>query len=400
MSAFTYTAMDQKGGRKTGIVDARNQQAAVSLLKEQGYFVLTLNKKNDSMLESIMTFRGVPFGEVVAFTRQLSTMISAGLSISKALNVLADQTTNLKFKKLLTDILRDVEGGASLANAFGKYPDVFPATYQSLVSAGEASGKLDEILARLADTMESQRELRAKFKSAMIYPTIIFLAMIGVFFMLMLFVVPKLADMYESLNVELPATTQLMISLSDFFVNNVLLVIGGGILFIFGMRYFLQTDGGKNIVTLLAFKTPIFGNLNHKRELTEFTRTLSLLLSSAVPIVDALHIVANVVQSIEFKKGCLDAAKSIEKGGTLSVYLKSNDAFPPILGNMVSTGEETGRLDEVLDRLADFFEKEASHAVEGLSAALEPIILIMLGGMVGFLIISIITPIYKITSAI
>lgn len=400
MSLYTYTAMDSKGGRRTGSVDARSQQAAVSLLKEQGLFVLTLNKKNDSIFESLLSFRGVPFGEVVAFTRQLSTMIGAGLSISKALGVLAEQATNLKFKKVLTEILRDVEGGASLASAFGKYEGVFPTTYQPLVQAGEASGKLDDILNRLADTMESQRELRAKFKSAMIYPTIIFLAMIGVFFMLMIFVVPKLADMYTSLNVDLPVTTQLMIDLSDFIINNLLLTLGGGVAFVLGIRYFLQTPNGKILINVLSFKAPVFGKLNGKRELTEFTRTLSLLLSSAVPIVESLHIVANVVQSTEFKKGSLDAAKSIETGGTLSNYLKSNDTFPPILGNMVATGEETGRLDEVLDRLADFFERETDHAVEGLSAALEPLILIMLGSMVGFLIISIITPIYKITSAI
>lgn len=400
MSLYTYSAMDSAGGRRTGTVDARSQQAAVSLLKEQGLFVLTLQKKNESFVESFLTFKKVPFGEVVAFTRQLSTMIAAGLSISKALGVLAEQTTNVRFKKILNEILRDVEGGAALATAFGKYDDTFPPTYQSLVQAGEASGKLDEILNRLADTMESQRELRAKFKSAMIYPTIIFIAMIGVFFMLMIFVVPKLADMYESLNVDLPVTTQMMISLSDFIIGHIFLTLGGGALFVLGVRYFLQTDNGKNLMTVLAFKSPIFGKLNTKRELTEFTRTLSLLLSSAVPIVESLHIVGNVMQSTNFKRGAMEAATSIEKGGTLSAYLKSNESFPPILGNMVATGEETGRLDEVLDRLADFFEKETDHAVEGLSAALEPIILIMLGSMVGFLIISIITPIYKITSAI
>lgn len=400
MAMYNYTAMDNKGGRKSGSVDARSKEAAVQLLKEQGYFVLTLDKKDDSFFDVFLNFRGVPFGEVVAFTRQLSTMISAGLSISKSLGVLTEQTRQLGFKKILTDVVRDVEGGASLATAFGKYPDVFSPTYQSLVQAGEASGKLDEILLRLADTMESQRELRAKFKAAMIYPTIIFIAMVGVFFMLMIFVIPKLAAMYESLNVDLPAITRAMITVSDFIVGNVLIVILAGVGSIIGFRGFLKTAAGKTFLSTLAFKAPIFGKLNHKRELTEFTRTLSLLISSAVPIVESLHIVSNVMNSPDYKLGSLEAAKSIERGGTLSAYLKGNQAFPPILGNMVATGEETGRLDEVLDRLATFFESETDHAVEGLSAALEPIILIMLGSMVGFLIISIITPIYKITSAL
>ena len=400
MAVFKYTAMDDKGGRRSGTVDARSKESAVSLLRGQGLYVLTIESSGRSLSDSLLDIRGVPFSEVVAFTRQLSTMISAGLSISKALNVLAEQTDNLKFKRILTDILRDIEGGAALANAFGRHPEIFTETYQALVQAGEASGKLDAILQRLADSMEAERELRAKFKAAMIYPTIIFLAMIGVFFMLMIFVVPKLAAMYESLNVDLPKITQFMISMSDFLVDNVFLVLGGGVLAVMGLRYFLQTDSGREVTTTIAFKAPIFGSLNKKRELTEFTRTLGLLVSSAVPIVDALHIVSNVMSSFEYKMGAMDAAHSIEKGGTLSNYLKNNESFPPILGNMVATGEETGRLDEILDRLASFFEKETDHAVEGLSAALEPVILIMLGGMVGFLIISIITPIYKITSAI
>lgn len=400
MSVFEYVAMDNNGVRKTGSVDARSQASAVSLLKEQGLFVVSLNEKSSSFIENILEFRGVPFGELVAFTRQLSTMVSAGLSISKALEVLARQTTNQKFKRMLTDILRSVEGGASLATALSRYEDTFSKTYQALVRAGESSGKLDVILSRLAETLEAERSLKAKFKSAMIYPAIVFIAMIGVFIVLMIFVIPKLAGMYESLNVELPPVTQAMITVSDFMVSHIILVFLAGIGGLFGLRVLLKSEAGKDFISLLSFKLPIFGSLNKKKELTEFTRTLGLLVASAVPIVDALNIVAGVVNSSAFKHGAVDAATAIEKGGTLSDYLKSNDSFPPILGNMVETGEETGKLDEILERLADFFDSETDHAVKGLSAALEPVILLMLGGMVGFLIISIITPIYKITSAL
>jgi type IV pilus assembly protein PilC len=400
MPSYTYTALDKNGTRRSGVVDARAKDSASTLLKEQGLFVVSLEEKKGSTLENLMEFRGVPFGEVVSFTRQLSTMISAGLSISKALEVLADQTTNKKFGAILHTVLRNVEGGSSLAVSLSKYPEIFSPTYQALIRAGEASGKLDQILARLADTMEDERELRSKFKSAMIYPSIVMVAMVGVFFLLMVFVVPQLSQMYESLNIELPIVTRFMISISNFMVKNVILVILGFIGVVVGFRMFMGSENGRILKSKIAFVIPVFGKINRKKELTEFTRTLSLLLASAVPIVDALHIVSEVMQSESYKTGAMQAALRIEKGGSLSSYIKNNEAFPPILGSMIATGEETGRLDEVLERLSEFFASETEHAVEGLSAALEPIILIMLGAMVGFLIISIITPIYKITTAL
>lgn len=400
MPVYKYIAMDKGGARRTGEVDARSKNSAVSLMKEQGYFVISLEKASSPIFGDLFSFRGVPFGEIVTFTRQLATMISAGLSISKSLDVLSQQTTNAKFQKVLGDVLRDVEGGASLANSLGKYPDTFSKTYQALVQAGEASGKLDAILERLADTMEDERELRSKFKGAMIYPTIVMFAMGGVFIILMVFVVPKLADLYESLDVELPAMTQYMITISNFMVDNIIFVLIGLFGMAIGLRYFLKSESFKSFRSRVIFMIPVFGKLTRKKELTDFTRTLGLLITSAVPIVDALHIVSEVVSSKVYTEGALKAAERIEKGGSLSNYLKGDDNFPPILGNMVATGEETGKLDEILAKLAEFFKSETDHAVDGLSAALEPIILIMLGTMVAFLIISIITPIYKITSAI
>lgn len=400
MAIFNYIAVDVNGTRRTGVVDARSTNSAVSLLREQGYHVISLTEKRESVLNEIDLFSRVPYSDVVAFTRQLSTMISAGLSISKALDVLSQQSTNKKFKHSLSGVLRDVEGGASLANAFGRYPDIFSTTYQALVRAGEASGKLDEILSRLAQNMEEERELRSKFKGAMIYPAIVLVAMVGVFIILMIFVIPKLAQMYESLNVELPSMTQFMINMSNFMASNVLIVLLALVGGVIGGRLFWKSAIAFELRAKYAFVVPIFGKINKKKELTEFTRTLGLLVSSAVPIVEALNIVGDVVSSKAFKDGSHNAAVHIEKGGTLSNYLKSDKNFPPILGNMVATGEETGKLDEVLSRLSEFFANETNHAVAGLSAALEPVILILLGGMVGFLIISIITPIYKITSAL
>jgi type IV pilus assembly protein PilC len=327
-------------------------------------------------------------------------MISAGLPISRALDVLATQATNKALKKVLTEVLRDIEGGSSLSMALSRHPQSFPPTYQALVRAGEASGKLDEILKRLASTMEKQRELNSKFKAAMIYPSIVFLAMIGVFVLMMVFVIPKLADMYESLNVELPAMTQAMIAVSDFFVENIIILVILAFGAFIGVRYFLRTEAGKEVISNVFFNIPIFGKINKQKEITDFTRTLALLIASAIPIVEALNIVAGVMNNKHYREAAYEAATAVEKGNALSDYVKTNPIFPPLLGQMTSVGEETGQLDEVLDRVANYLEGEVDHSVKGLSAALEPVILIMLGSMVGFLIVSIITPIYKITSEI
>jgi type IV pilus assembly protein PilC len=400
MAIFSYTAKDSDSRERTGTVDSRSKEIAVNLLKSQGLYIVRIKEKKSSFLEELLNFRGIPFGETVQFTRQFATMIGAGLPISRALNVLAEQTQNKMFKKIIYDVLRSVESGTSLSSAMGRYPNVFSTTYQALVNAGESSGKLDTILLRLADTMEAERELSSTFKAAMVYPSIVFVAMIGVFFILMVFVVPKLADMYISMNVELPVITQTMITISDFMVKYKIIIVVGGIFGVLLLRYFAKSEIGKYYTTELLFKIPVFGKINSMKELASFTRTLSLLMASAVPIVESLKITASVVSSSKFKSASIEAGIQVEKGNTLSGYFKSNEIFPPVVGQMASVGEETGKMDEILERIAGYYDGEVNHLVKGLSAALEPIILVMLGSMVGFLIVSIITPIYKITSAI
>jgi type IV pilus assembly protein PilC len=400
MPIYKYSATDNNGSRKVGTVDARTEELAVNLLRNQGFYVINLDHQRLSIFEHLNELRGVGQGDIVTFTRQFSTMISAGLPISRALEVLAEQASNNSLKKIIFDVLRDVEGGAPLSTALGRFPRAFSPTYQALVRAGESSGKLDEILKRLANSMEADRELQAKFKSAMVYPAIVFIAMIGVFVMLMVFVVPKLADMYESLNVDLPWMTQVMIDVSGFMVKRFYVVIAAAVGLVFGIKTFLASEDGKRIFSTMMFNLPVFGKINRQREITQFTRTLGLLISSAIPIVEALKIVSNVVSNHQYRSGALEAATIVEKGGSLSEYFRYNKNFPALMGQMINVGEETGQLDSVLEKVASYFNGEVDNAVAGLSAALEPIILVMLGGMVGVLIISIITPIYKITTSI
>ena len=400
MAVFVYTAKNSFGKNINGNVDARSQEIAVSLLKNQNLVVINIEEKTEDLFEKFLDFRGVPQGEVVTFTRQMSTMISAGLPIARALDVLANQSTNKNLKKVIVEILRSVEGGVSLSMALGMHPKVFSTTYISLVRAGESSGKLDTILKRLADNMEAERDINSKFKGAMIYPIIVFIAMIGVFIILMVFVIPKLSEMYTNMNVELPGTTKFMIASSNFMVKYIYIILILAVAAFLGLRTFSQSPGGKILISELVIKIPIFGKITLQKDYARFSRTLSLLINSAVPIVEALNIVSTVMTSQTLKNAVLDAAAQVEKGNSLSNYFKSTSNFPSILGQMAGVGEETGRMDEVLERVAIYYEGEVENLVRGLSAALEPVILVMLGVMVGFLIISIITPIYKLTSAI
>jgi type IV pilus assembly protein PilC len=281
-----------------------------------------------------------------------------------------------------------------------RYPDVFSNTYQSLVRAGEASGNLHVVLNRLAVTMEDERELKSKFKSAMIYPIIVLFAMVGVFILMMILVVPKLTHMYESMNVPLPLPTKIMIAISNFMTQyTVIMFLVIGALFI-GFRYFQSTDFGKNLLLEISFRLPVFGKINKNKEITSFSRTLSLLINSAIPIVESLHIVSTVVDSPELTRAADEAAEYVQRGNSLSEFFRGNKSFPPLLGQMAGVGEETGKMDEVLGRVADYYEGETTTAIENLTAALEPFILLFLGAMVGILIVSIITPIYNITTSI
>lgn len=400
MAIFKYVATDKKGTRISGSVDARSKDFAVSLLKQKDLYIISIQEQTSSFVSSLFIFTGISNSEIVSATRQLSTMISAGLAISNSLQVLISQTKNKNFKKVLYDVLKSVEGGASLSSSMSKHPNVFDATYYSLVGAGESSGSLDVILERLASRLEEERELEAKFKGAMIYPAIVTIAMIVVFFGLMIFVVPKLSNLYNDLDVKLPAVTQLMIYVSKFIVDNATILILISITLIFLFRAFLKTQTGSLILSEIVFRLPIFGRIVRLRDLDKFTSTLSLLLTSAVPIVESLNIVSTVVTNTSYKNAAKEAAVQVEKGTLLSEYFKSNEIFPPLVAQMAGVGQETGQMDQVLSKISKYFKSELDHLIDNLSSALEPIILVVIGVGVGFLIISIITPIYQITSAI
>ncbi len=396
---FKYKAKDNKGKSVVGLVEAGSDKQAVGLLRAQGLFIISLQPARSSVF-SQFTFKlkRVGFGDIVSFTQQLSTMLTAGLTLTNALNILKLQATNPVLAKVIADILKEIEGGSTFAKALEKYPHYFNNVYISLVRVGEASGKINEVMARLASNLEKQQEFRAKTRGALVYPTIIVFGMIGVVVIMMTVVIPRLTELYKDFGTQLPLTTQILIAISNFFVHFWWLLLFILWIGIFVFRTWQKTPIGGRIWDRFILKLPIWGNLKKKMILTEFARTLAILIGAGVPILEALEIVAGAVESLNYQDHFKKIAKQVEKGFPLGIPVSQNPDFPPILGQMITVGEETGKLDETLFKLASFFEVEAEQGVKALTTAIEPFIMVVLGLGVGFLVMSILTPIYNLTS--
>lgn len=400
MQLFSYRAKNQTGQTAKGQVEARDTAAAASLLRRQKLIIVSIKPVRKSPLSSVSAIlRRVRLDDVVLFTRQLSTMVAAGLPITDSLRILEIQARPA-MSAVVSQILTDVEGGSGLSQSSEKHPKVFSKTYVALVRAGESAGILDNILNRLADTMEKQKEFAGKVKSAMIYPAIVVIAMGIVSAIMMIFVIPKMTVMYENFNAELPALTKGLMAASDFFVNYWLLVLGIIIGAILLFKTWTKTNSGKIKFDKFLFRLPIIGKLRKFVILTEFSRTMGLLVGAGISIIDGLKITAEAVASPIYRAGLLDAAKQVEKGLPLAVPLAQNPDFPPILSQMISVGEETGKVDEVLTKVSRYFETESQQGVATLTAAIEPLIMVVLGIGVGVLVIAVVLPIYNLTGSL
>jgi type IV pilus assembly protein PilC len=397
MNVYSYKARTQKNENVVGRVEAQSPKDASNVLRERGLFVISITEYHESGLLAMVKFSQVSSTDVVNFTRQLSTMITAGLPLTEALGILSVQSKP-NMQKILDEIRRDVEGGSPLSKALEKHRPPFTPVFIALIRAGESAGVLDKVLDRLADTLERQKEFAAKTKGALIYPAIVSLAMIAVGFVMMIFVVPKLTSMYKDFGAELPGPTRFLMGLSDFMVQFWYLFIIGGIAGFLGFQAYRKTPIGKYKVDEMLLKMPIFGEIRMKTTLVELTRTLSLLISAGISLLLALEIVLDAIDNEVFRQSMEKIAKDVEKGQTLSSSISRRPEFPILMSQMISVGEETGKMDEVLLKLSTYFETESEHAVKGLTTALEPLIMVVLGLGVGFLIIAIIMPIYNLTN--
>lgn len=398
MPYFTYIAKNQFGETVKGKVEARNERQAAAELMVRKLLVIDvhpLTEDSFAMFKELLF--GIKFNDVVNFTRQLSTMISAGLPLAMALSILVQQSKS-EMSRLVANILQEIEGGTNFGDALAKHPKEFNSLYIQLVKAGELGGVLDNILDRLANNLEKSKEFRSKTRGAMIYPVIVLIAMAVVGVIMMIFVIPKLTAMYADFDVELPLLTRILIGISNFMVTFWWLLgvmaVGGVIMF----KRWITTTIGRKAWDRFLLKIPIMSELIKKIMLTEFARTLALLLGAGVSLLQAMEIVTQGVNNVIYRDALQDATKQIEKGVPLSKALAKYEEFPPILHQMISVGEETGKLDEVLGKLSSYFEQESEQAVKNLTTAIEPLIMIVLGVGVGAMVIAVIMPIYNLTS--
>lgn len=405
MENFFYRAKEKDGRTVSGEIEAADEKEVAELLRTHKLFVVDIIASRKRLarlfdLSAIKFGRGVSDSDIAYFTRQFASMIVVGITVTEALSILAKETKHKGLSNLLKSLLASIEGGSSLSLALSWHSNVFSQVYISLVKSAETAGLLDKVLLRLADNLEKEREFQAKVKGALVYPIIVIIGIVGVMTVMMVFVVPKLSELYTSLNIELPLPTKIVIAISTFMAQFWFLIIVFLILSFFAFQAWIKTDFGRRQIDRLALKLPIFGDLREKIILTEVTRTLGILIGAGTPILEAVNIASHTAGNVWYQNSLAEVSAKIEKGMSIAASMGQDPRFPLILTQMVRVGEETGKVGDSLLRVSQYFESESSRKIATLTTLLEPLIIVILGVGVGFLIISVITPIYNLTSAI
>lgn len=399
MPSFVYVARETATGREVrSAVEAATEQAAIAALLNRNLLVVSIQEK---VGKKGRTGGGrVALQDLVIFTRQLATMIDAGLAMVQSLQALAEQTTNKVMRDVIRDICTRVESGDSFSEALAKHPKVFNRLYVCMVAAGEKGGLLAEIMARLAVYLENTARLRKKVKSAMMYPTVVTVVAILITIFLLVKVVPVFGDIFTSFNAKLPGPTLFMVSLSEFVQKYILLLLvaGGGA--VYGWMYFIKTKPGREFWDRQRIKLPIFGVIAHKICLARFTRTLASLIRSGVPILEVLNIVSQTVGNVVMEKAVRAAASDIERGESISAAIGKHPVFPTMIVRMLTAGEQTGKIDNMLERVSDFLDEEIETTLSGLTSLIEPILIVFLGVVVGGMVICMFLPIFKMADIV
>ncbi len=396
---FKYKAL-KNGNPVEKQIEAASKAAVLDYLQKNDYFPISITSVESKNIKLFTSFgSNISFNDVVNFTRQIAIMVNAGLTLVDSLEILKRQINKDSLRKMVNDISASIKAGEPFSTALKKYPKQFPNLYIALVKSGEASGKLGDILLRLSDNLEKEREFSGKLKSALIYPIVVVSAMIVVMFIMVTFVIPKLLGLYKDFNINLPWTTQILISISDFsshFWPIIILVVFGAWTLI---KRYISTKNGKYLYDQTLLKLPVFGEIIKISALVDTTRTLAILIGSGVSILDALAIIIETTSNSVYQLAFTNVKRKVEKGQSLGVSLEQEGIFPPILVQMSLVGEQTGNLDDTLMRLSKYFEMESELATKSMTTLIEPLILIVLGLGVGFLVMSVITPIYNLTSS-
>ena len=403
MPVYRWQGVSPKGETLKGEMEAPSREAVIIRLRSQRIQPqpARIKEKGKGLdLEINLPALGAPVKarDVVVFTRQFATMIDAGLPIVQCLQILGQQSDSKPFRKVIGAVKDDVESGTTLAEAIRKHNKVFSDLYTSMVQAGEIAGILDTILVRLAAYLEKAAKLKSKIKGAMIYPSCIVAAAVTVTAVLLVWVIPVFAEVFQSFGAQLPAPTQFVINLSDFTIANVYYLVALPIMAGVGLRFAYQTERGQMIIDQAMLRVPVFGQLIRKSAVARFTRTLGTLVSSGVPILDALAITARTAGNKVIELAIITARASIASGRTISEPLIESKVFPPMVCQMISVGETTGALDSMLQKIADFYEDEVDNTVANLMSLLEPAVILFLGVVIGGLVVSMYLPIFKLGS--
>lgn len=403
-TTFAYKVKDREGQVHSGEMEGSSQASVSKALRDRGYQPIAVDEKKDSALQKEISIPGltdrIKLREVAIFSRQFATMINAGLSLLRALSILAEQTPNKAFSRLIIEVKNDVERGTSLSAAMEKHPKAFNRLYTSMVKAGEIGGVLDDTLIRLADTLESQVELRAKIKSAMMYPVAVFGLVVMIVAAMLMFIVPMFEDLYADLGGELPVPTKMLLAVSGIVTSYWWALLIGTIGFVVLFRRWIATESGRATFDKIKLKMPIFGNLVHKTAIARFSHTLASLTKTGVPILQAMDIVAETSGNAVVSAAVLDVKASVREGESIAGPLEEHDVFPPMVVQMIAVGEETGALDTMLEKIGSFYDQEVQTMVDGLTSLIEPLLIVVLGATVGGMLISLYMPMFNVINLI
>ncbi len=399
MPSFAYTARETATGREIrNTVEAANEQTAIAALLNRNLLVVSIQEK---ISKKGRTQGGkVALGDLVVFTRQLATMIEAGIAIVQALQALAEQTPNKVMRDVIRDVCSRVESGDSFSEALLKHPKTFNKLYTSMIAAGEKGGLLAEIMARLATYLEKTERLRKKVKTALMYPTAVTVVAIGITTFLLVKVIPTFKEVYSGFGAQLPGPTQVLMDISDMVRHYLLYLVVAAGFAVWGWLYYIKTNSGRAFWDARRIKLPIFGPIAHKICLARFTRTLASLVRSGVPILEVLNIVSQTVGNVVMEKAIKTAAVDIERGEGISAALGKNPIFPSMVIRMLSAGEQTGNIDNMLERVSNFLDEEIESTLSGLMSLIEPMLIVFLGVVIGAMVICMFLPIFNLANIV
>ncbi|HET7736635.1 MAG TPA: type II secretion system F family protein, partial [Nocardioidaceae bacterium] len=396
---FQYSVRDRSGKIVSGTLEAESQAAVATKLKQMGYAPINISKAKTGMKTeiSIPGFgKRVKLKDLAVMSRQFATMINSGLSMLRALTILSEQTDNKELARVLGEVAKDVETGLALSSALAKHPDVFPPLLINMCRAGEVGGFLDSVLLQIAENYEAEVRLRGKVKSAMTYPVVVFVMAILAVVGMLLFIVPTFANMFGTLGGELPAPTKILVTMSHGLKFAAPFLLVGLIVFVFVWRKVKRHERVRNVVDPVKLKIPVFGTLFQKIALARFARNLGTMMHSGVPILQSLEIVSSTTGNVVLERAIKDVQESVRSGESLAGPLANHPVFPPMVVQMMSVGEDTGALDTMLHKIAEFYDQDVEATTESLTALIEPLMIAVLGGIVGSMIIALYMPIFKI----